>query len=97
MFFVLSYHNILFTFSILKCVCLFVCVRSMDKKGKYHYLVKWRDLTYDQCTWEGDDLDIPEFGAYKAAYWRHRYFHKYIHSTSAVTMLCFLTEIYFKI
>uniref|UniRef100_A0A673MVE3 Chromodomain-helicase-DNA-binding protein 3-like n=1 Tax=Sinocyclocheilus rhinocerous TaxID=307959 RepID=A0A673MVE3_9TELE len=45
---------------------------SVDKKGNYHYLVKWRDLTYDQCTWERDELDIPEFGAYKAAYWRHR-------------------------
>uniref|UniRef100_A0A4W4DWC9 DNA helicase n=1 Tax=Electrophorus electricus TaxID=8005 RepID=A0A4W4DWC9_ELEEL len=38
---------------------------SMDKKGNYHYLVKWRDLTYDQCTWERDDLDIPEFGIHK--------------------------------
>ncbi|KAI5609911.1 chromodomain-helicase-DNA-binding protein 3 isoform X1, partial [Silurus asotus] len=45
---------------------------SVDKKGNYHYLVKWRDLTYDQCTWESDDLDIPEFGIHKAAYWRHR-------------------------
>ncbi|XP_030636033.1 chromodomain-helicase-DNA-binding protein 3 [Chanos chanos] len=45
---------------------------SVDKKGNYHYLVKWRDLTYDQCTWERDDLDIPEFGVHKAAYWRHR-------------------------
>uniref|UniRef100_A0AAR2M665 DNA helicase n=1 Tax=Pygocentrus nattereri TaxID=42514 RepID=A0AAR2M665_PYGNA len=49
---------------------------SVDKKGNYHYLVKWRDLTYDQCTWERDDLDIPEFGIYKAAYWRHRYIYK---------------------
>uniref|UniRef100_A0A673BAP2 Chromodomain helicase DNA binding protein 3 n=1 Tax=Sphaeramia orbicularis TaxID=375764 RepID=A0A673BAP2_9TELE len=38
---------------------------SMDKKGTYHYLVKWRDLTYDQCTWERDDLEIPEFAIYK--------------------------------
>uniref|UniRef100_A0A673BBP2 Chromodomain helicase DNA binding protein 3 n=1 Tax=Sphaeramia orbicularis TaxID=375764 RepID=A0A673BBP2_9TELE len=45
---------------------------SMDKKGTYHYLVKWRDLTYDQCTWERDDLEIPEFAIYKASYWRHR-------------------------
>uniref|UniRef100_A0A672RPB0 Chromodomain helicase DNA binding protein 3 n=1 Tax=Sinocyclocheilus grahami TaxID=75366 RepID=A0A672RPB0_SINGR len=49
---------------------------SVDKKGNYHYLVKWRDLTYDQCTWERDELDIPEFGAHKAAYWRHRYMLK---------------------
>uniref|UniRef100_A0A7N8XFS9 Chromodomain helicase DNA binding protein 3 n=1 Tax=Mastacembelus armatus TaxID=205130 RepID=A0A7N8XFS9_9TELE len=45
---------------------------SVDKKGMYHYLVKWRDLTYDQCTWERDDLEIPDFKIYKANYWRHR-------------------------
>uniref|UniRef100_A0AAQ4R3A1 Chromodomain helicase DNA binding protein 3 n=1 Tax=Gasterosteus aculeatus aculeatus TaxID=481459 RepID=A0AAQ4R3A1_GASAC len=45
---------------------------SVDKKGTYHYLVKWRDLTYDQCTWERDDLDIPDFAIYKGNYWRHR-------------------------
>ncbi|TKS92927.1 Chromodomain-helicase-DNA-binding protein 3 [Collichthys lucidus] len=45
---------------------------SVDKKGTYHYLVKWRDLTYDQCTWERDDLEIPEFAIYKGNYWRHR-------------------------
>uniref|UniRef100_A0A8D0ABL9 Chromodomain helicase DNA binding protein 3 n=1 Tax=Sander lucioperca TaxID=283035 RepID=A0A8D0ABL9_SANLU len=45
---------------------------SVDKKGTYHYLVKWRDLTYDQCTWERDDLDIPDFAIYKGNYWKHR-------------------------
>nr|XP_046236369.1 chromodomain-helicase-DNA-binding protein 3 isoform X3 [Scatophagus argus] len=45
---------------------------SVDKKGMYHYLVKWRDLTYDQCTWERDDLEIPDFSIHKANYWRHR-------------------------
>ncbi|XP_051928063.1 chromodomain-helicase-DNA-binding protein 3 isoform X5 [Hippocampus zosterae] len=45
---------------------------SVDKKGVYHYLVKWRDLTYDQCTWEQDHMDIPDFVIYKANYWRHR-------------------------
>uniref|UniRef100_A0A674DLG3 Chromodomain helicase DNA binding protein 3 n=1 Tax=Salmo trutta TaxID=8032 RepID=A0A674DLG3_SALTR len=45
---------------------------SMDKKGIYHYLVKWRDLTYDQCTWERDDLEMPEFVIHKANYWAHR-------------------------
>uniref|UniRef100_A0AAY5KBT1 DNA helicase n=1 Tax=Esox lucius TaxID=8010 RepID=A0AAY5KBT1_ESOLU len=46
---------------------------SVDKKGIYHYLVKWRDLAYDQCTWERDDLEIPEFPIHKANYWAHRY------------------------
>jgi len=45
----------------------------VDKKATYHYLVKWRDLTYDQCTWERDDLDIPDFAIYKGNYWRHRW------------------------
>ncbi|XP_017165959.1 chromodomain-helicase-DNA-binding protein 3 isoform X6 [Poecilia reticulata] len=45
---------------------------SVDKKGMYHYLVKWKDLTYDQCTWERDDMDIPDFELHKANYWRHR-------------------------
>ncbi|XP_056884415.1 chromodomain-helicase-DNA-binding protein 3 isoform X5 [Takifugu flavidus] len=45
---------------------------SVDKKGIYHYLVKWKDLTYDQCTWERDDMDIPDFAIYKKNYWRHR-------------------------
>lgn len=44
----------------------------MDKKGIYHYLVKWKDLTYDQCTWERDDMDIPDFAIYKKNYWKHR-------------------------
>uniref|UniRef100_A0A8C8JYH8 DNA helicase n=1 Tax=Oncorhynchus tshawytscha TaxID=74940 RepID=A0A8C8JYH8_ONCTS len=45
---------------------------SVDKKGIYHYLVKWRDLTYDQCTWERDNLEMPEFVIHKANYWAHR-------------------------
>ncbi|XP_073182881.1 chromodomain-helicase-DNA-binding protein 3 isoform X2 [Lepidochelys kempii] len=45
---------------------------SIDKKGNYHYLVKWRDLPYDQSTWEEDELAIPDFDFHKHAYWRHR-------------------------
>ncbi|CAL8376327.1 unnamed protein product, partial [Gadus morhua 'NCC'] len=45
---------------------------SVDKRGGYHYLVKWRDLTYDHSTWERDALDIPLFSVYKEGYWRHR-------------------------
>ncbi|XP_061618937.1 chromodomain-helicase-DNA-binding protein 3 isoform X4 [Phyllopteryx taeniolatus] len=45
---------------------------SVDKRGMCHYLVKWRDLTYDQCTWERDHMDIPDFAIYKANYRRHR-------------------------
>uniref|UniRef100_A0A665XBV3 Chromodomain helicase DNA binding protein 5 n=1 Tax=Echeneis naucrates TaxID=173247 RepID=A0A665XBV3_ECHNA len=45
---------------------------SFDKDGDVHYLIKWRDLPYDQCTWEVDDFDIPEYDTQKAFYWDHR-------------------------
>ncbi|KAL8177096.1 UNVERIFIED_CONTAM: choline dehydrogenase 3, partial [Gekko kuhli] len=45
---------------------------SIDKKGNYHYLVKWRDLSYDQSTWEEDEMAIPEYEYHKQAYWLHR-------------------------
>nr|XP_057909683.1 chromodomain-helicase-DNA-binding protein 4 isoform X2 [Doryrhamphus excisus] len=45
---------------------------SVDKKGNVHYLIKWRDLPYDQSTWESEDMDIPEFDTYKQTYWNHR-------------------------
>nr|XP_028557793.1 chromodomain-helicase-DNA-binding protein 3 isoform X2 [Podarcis muralis] len=45
---------------------------SIDKKGNYHYLVKWRDLSYDQSTWEEDEMSIPDYEYQKQAYWFHR-------------------------
>ncbi|XP_077381993.1 chromodomain-helicase-DNA-binding protein 4 isoform X3 [Festucalex cinctus] len=45
---------------------------SVDRKGNVHYLIKWRDLAYDQSTWENEDMDIPEFDLYKQTYWNHR-------------------------
>ncbi|KAI1885786.1 hypothetical protein AGOR_G00207380 [Albula goreensis] len=45
---------------------------SVDKKGNVHYLIKWRDLAYDQSSWEGEDMDIPEYDIYKQHYWNHR-------------------------
>ncbi|XP_054640028.1 chromodomain-helicase-DNA-binding protein 5 isoform X2 [Dunckerocampus dactyliophorus] len=45
---------------------------SFDKDNEVHYLIKWRDLPYDQCTWEVDDFDIPEYDSHKASYWDHR-------------------------
>ncbi|XP_071656227.1 chromodomain-helicase-DNA-binding protein 3 isoform X5 [Patagioenas fasciata] len=45
---------------------------SVDRKGQYHYLVKWRDLPYDQATWEDDEMPIPDYDLHKMAYWRHR-------------------------
>ncbi|XP_030275520.1 chromodomain-helicase-DNA-binding protein 5 isoform X5 [Sparus aurata] len=45
---------------------------SFDKDGDVHYLIKWRDIPYDQCTWEVDDFDVPEYDGHKANYWDHR-------------------------
>ncbi|XP_075881199.1 chromodomain-helicase-DNA-binding protein 5 isoform X2 [Nelusetta ayraudi] len=45
---------------------------SFDKDGDVHYLIKWRDLPYDQCTWEMDDFNIPDYNSHKASYWDHR-------------------------
>ncbi|XP_027891890.1 chromodomain-helicase-DNA-binding protein 4a isoform X1 [Xiphophorus couchianus] len=45
---------------------------SVDRKNNVHYLIKWRDLAYDQATWESEDMDVPEFDTYKVQYWNHR-------------------------
>ncbi|KAL2084909.1 hypothetical protein ACEWY4_020427 [Coilia grayii] len=45
---------------------------SVDKKGNVHYLIKWRDLPYDQSTWESEEMEIPEFDTFKHHYWNHR-------------------------
>uniref|UniRef100_A0AAR2J9L7 DNA helicase n=1 Tax=Pygocentrus nattereri TaxID=42514 RepID=A0AAR2J9L7_PYGNA len=45
---------------------------SFDKDGDVHYLIKWRDLPYDQCTWEVDEFDVPDYESFKQAYWDHR-------------------------
>ncbi|XP_031585288.1 chromodomain-helicase-DNA-binding protein 4a isoform X3 [Oreochromis aureus] len=45
---------------------------SVDRKNNVHYLIKWRELPYDQATWEAEDMDIPEYDTYKQQYWNHR-------------------------
>uniref|UniRef100_A0AAQ4S1Y5 Chromodomain helicase DNA binding protein 4a n=1 Tax=Gasterosteus aculeatus aculeatus TaxID=481459 RepID=A0AAQ4S1Y5_GASAC len=45
---------------------------SVDRKNNVHYLIKWRELAYDQATWEADDMDIPDYDTYKVQYWNHR-------------------------
>lgn len=29
-------------------------------------------MPYDQCTWEVDDFDVPDYDSHKASYWDHR-------------------------
>ncbi|XP_041811120.1 chromodomain-helicase-DNA-binding protein 4a isoform X1 [Chelmon rostratus] len=45
---------------------------SVDRKNNVHYLIKWRELPYDQATWEAEDMDVPDFDTYKVQYWNHR-------------------------
>ncbi|XP_077201932.1 chromodomain-helicase-DNA-binding protein 4 isoform X3 [Paroedura picta] len=45
---------------------------SVDKKGNVHYLIKWRDLPYDQASWENEEAEIQDYDIYKQAYWNHR-------------------------
>lgn len=45
---------------------------SVDRKNNVHYLIKWRDLPYDQATWEQDDMDIQDFDSFRTHYWNHR-------------------------
>nr|CAD2191886.1 unnamed protein product [Meloidogyne enterolobii] len=42
------------------------------EKNQYDYLVKWRELVYDQATWERDDFDIPGYEDAIFRYWVHR-------------------------
>lgn len=58
---------------------LFIHLCSFDKDGDVHYLIKWRDMPYDQCTWEVDDFDIPDYDRHKASYWDHRYITSLLH------------------
>ncbi|XP_023659676.1 chromodomain-helicase-DNA-binding protein 4-like isoform X1 [Paramormyrops kingsleyae] len=44
----------------------------IDKKNNINYLIKWKDLPYDQATWEMENIDIPDFDTYKQQYWNHR-------------------------
>ena len=41
-----------------ECFCCF-CRETRD--GTAWYLVKWRDLPYDQATWENDESGISDF------------------------------------
>uniref|UniRef100_A0A914HC26 Chromodomain-helicase-DNA-binding protein 4 n=1 Tax=Globodera rostochiensis TaxID=31243 RepID=A0A914HC26_GLORO len=42
------------------------------EKNLFDYLVKWRELVYDQATWERDDFDIPGLEDAIFKYWMHR-------------------------
>ena len=42
------------------------------RDGSNMYLIKWRDLPYDSCSWEyedNEDFEIPDIKRYISAYW----------------------------
>lgn len=46
---------------------------SKYAKNQYDYLIKWRDLVYEQATWESDDMQIPGLHDAVNKYWTHRF------------------------
>jgi chromodomain-helicase-DNA-binding protein 4 len=52
-----------------------VIAHKQSRDGRYMYLVKWKDLSYDQCAWEyeeGEDFEIPDLKEAIEAYWSLR-------------------------
>lgn len=46
---------------------------SQYTKKQYDYLIKWKELVYEQATWESDDMEIPDLKEAIHKYWLHRY------------------------
>ncbi|KHJ49018.1 PHD-finger [Trichuris suis] len=45
---------------------------KLHKHGSVDYLIKWRELSYDQASWEADEFEIPNFADAVQNYWDHR-------------------------
>merc|ERR1711971_1071788 len=43
------------------------------KDGTKQYFIKWRELPYQDCSWEDEDMDIPEYETFKQYYEDLRY------------------------
>ncbi|CAB3405088.1 unnamed protein product [Caenorhabditis bovis] len=41
-------------------------------KSQFDYLIKWKELAYEQATWERDDMDIAYYENAIMKYWMHR-------------------------
>jgi chromodomain-helicase-DNA-binding protein 4 len=41
-------------------------------KNQFDYLIKWRELVYEQATWETDEYTIPNLDEAISKYWIHR-------------------------
>ena len=43
------------------------------KDGTKQFFIKWRELPYQDCSWEDEDMDIPEYETFKQYYEDLRY------------------------
>ncbi|XP_059098801.1 chromodomain-helicase-DNA-binding protein Mi-2 homolog isoform X2 [Tigriopus californicus] len=41
-----------------------VANKRTNRDGSVQYFVKWRDLPYQDCSWEDEDMEIPDFQTY---------------------------------
>lgn len=68
--------SVITLFKILKLIFLRILNHVKYENNQFDYLVKWRELVYDQTTWERDDFDIPLFEESVFRYWIHRFFNQ---------------------
>ncbi|XP_078696084.1 chromodomain-helicase-DNA-binding protein 4-like isoform X5 [Branchiostoma floridae x Branchiostoma belcheri] len=47
-------------------------INHRSRFGVDSFLVKWRDLPYDQSTWETEEIPVPDFQQHIKSYWDHR-------------------------
>ncbi|KRY80091.1 Chromodomain-helicase-DNA-binding protein 3 [Trichinella pseudospiralis] len=45
---------------------------KVHRHGGVDYLIKWRELSYEQASWESDEFEIPNFYDAIQYYWDHR-------------------------
>ncbi len=50
-----------------------VISKQQMRDGSYQYFIKWRDLPYVDCSWEDEDMEIPDFKIYIQHYEDLRY------------------------
>jgi len=50
-----------------------VISRQTLKDGTVQFFIKWRELPYQDCSWEDEDMDIPEYEIHKQHYEDLRY------------------------
>ena len=62
--------------NLIDILCVFDYFSSGKENGKNtRYLVKWRDLGYEDCTWELPSMlpaGLEDWDKYYKAYWDHR-------------------------